>query len=127
MTDLVSNQRKHDVAFHRDGRIDICHRAAKALDLHKGDVIGVAVQDMEYILHVRARAGEYEGRYAGMVYPTKVGKRYYNNFRASSVELTKAVMKACGKTGSNCVRLYCGDTVQTDHGLGLCLITRNPL
>ena len=122
MTDIVTRLRKHDVAFHASGRIDINRRAANALGLRKDDVVSVAREDGEYILYIKARAGEYTGRYQGRCYPTNSTS---HNFRAYSIDIAKAVIRACGRSGT--VRLYTGKAIETGHGTGLCLITRNPL
>ena len=126
MTDIVQHPRRPDVTFYASGRIDICCRAAKTLGLGKGDVIGIALIGGEYVLYVRMRAGEYEGRYQGTCFPTYHGKRRSNNFRTHYSDMAHAVIRACGRTGSERVKLYAGEVVDTECGTGLCLITRNP-
>ena len=121
MQDIVTHQRRHDVAFHASGRIDINRSTAEALQLRKDDVISVARDNGEYVLYVKARAGTYQGRYQGRCYPTNSQS---HNFRAYSVDIAKAVIKACGR--HDAVRLYTGQQVETENGAGICLITRNP-
>jgi hypothetical protein len=121
MRDIVTRQRRHDVAFHASGRIDINRSAAMALGLQRDDVVSVAREDGEYVLYVKAKAGTYAGRYQGRCYPTSTGS---HNFRAYSVDICKAVIKACGRITD--ARLFTGDVVETEDGIGIYLITRNP-
>ncbi len=123
MENIVENQRRHDIAFHADGTIDITAGVAKRLGLRRGDVIGVGIQDGEYILYVRAKAGHY-GIYQGRCFATNGGST--RSLRAHSVQISRGVISACGRTGSDTVRLYAGETVTGDCGTGVYLITKNP-
>lgn len=127
MTDLLTQPRKPDVIFHANGRIDICARVAVALGLRQGDVVAVGTMDGEYILHVRFRAGSKDGRFEGQCYASNGRQREPHNFRVNSKRLATAVIKACRREGDSKVRLCAGQLVDTEHGPGICLITRNPL
>lgn len=46
MKSFFANTRRHDITFNADGRIEISARATRALDLHPGDVIDVAIDEV---------------------------------------------------------------------------------
>lgn len=88
MESLLKNQRRPDISFHRNGRIDISANVVKALDLQRGDSIDVTTDGYEYLLYVSHRAGN--GRFEAQCLPTNM-KKSTNSFRAHSVRLVKAV------------------------------------
>ncbi len=129
MTSLLPNSRRPDVTFHANGRIDITARIAKMLHLQDGDVLDVATSGEEYLLYVRLRSDERNGRHEATAYPTKRGKNKSNNFRAYSSHLCKAISKAVfGVYGHHSARLIAGSPVlYGPNGTAIPLITRNPL
>lgn len=127
MTDLVSNTRRHDVSFFQNGRIDITARVAKMLELQAGDVVNVSTDGYEYLLYIKHRASNTRGgSYEGTCYPTS--RRNTRNFRAHSVNLCRAVIKAVCPSYKE-VRLPVGNAYYSKL-LGCTvvpIITRNPL
>lgn len=123
MRNLVEIQRRPDITFHSSGLIDITAGVAKRIGLRRGDVIGVGIEGGEYILYIRAKAG-FHGIYQGRCFRSNKHGQY---MRAHSVQIARAVLSVCGRSGSDAVRLYAGDTVTGDFGTGVCLITKNPI
>lgn len=89
---LGNNTRKADIIFSSTGRIDITARIAKHLQLSRGDVIDVMVDNGEYYLYVKRRT-PVNGRYEAMVLPTN---KRGNHFRAYSRRLCSAILRASG-------------------------------
>lgn len=120
MKSIIGQARRSDVAFHRNGRIDITSRVAIMLSLAKGDVIDIAEHQGEYYLYVMTRGGMAMGGYEGTCYPTK---RRSRNFRAYSVRLCRAILQ-----GNADARYPVGAPVSI-HSFGVCIpiITLNPI
>ena len=50
MESLLKTTRRPDIAFYRNGRIDISANVVKALDIQRGDSIDVTTDGYEYLL-----------------------------------------------------------------------------
>jgi hypothetical protein len=90
MTSILPHSRKPDVSFYSDGRIDITARIAKELNLQQGDVIDVVTSGWKYLLYVRLRAADTDGRHEAQVYRTKQNS---NNFRTYSRTITDVILE----------------------------------
>ena len=129
MTSLLNNTRRPDVTFHSSGRIDITARIARSLGLNKGDVIDIATDGTEYLLYVRHRAANINGKHEAQCWPTKQGKRHSNNFRCQSRRLCQTIMDAVLPTATT-LRLPAGPMVHhawLGYNDAVPLITLNPL
>lgn len=111
MKHLLENTRRHDITFNADGRIEISARVSKALDIHPGDVIDIALDDVgrEVYLYVKHRA-PLAGRHKAQCYPTGKG-RTCNSLRAHSVEICRKVLDMRGYSATQ-ARLPVGDPVE---------------
>ena len=118
MTSVLGNTRRHDIAFHPNGRIDITARVAKAMGLEAGDVIDIVTGNGECYLRIKHRAANVVGRHEAQVYPTSRSVRKCHNLRCHSKRLTDAVLKMCGTKDT--ARLNTGEAT----AFGLPLITR---
>ena len=98
MTTLLNNTRRHDVAFHRDGRIDITAHIAKQLNMQAGDVIDIAKGQGEFLLYIKHKAETVIGRHEAQCYKTNKSCRVSNNLRAYSTRLTAQVLALCSAT-----------------------------
>lgn len=108
MDSLLHNSRKPDVSFFRSGRIDITASVCKALDLHVGDVIDVAVDGSEYYLFVRHRhdpSSPSIGRHQATVRSTK-GKSH--NMRCYSSKLCQLMLSLFTDTDHDVLRVPAG-------------------
>ena len=126
MKHLLDNTRRHDITFNVDGRIEISARVSKALGLHPGDVIDVAIDERsrECYLYVRRRAENISGRHKAQVYVTNSRIRNCNSLRAHSVEICRQVLDMRGFSVSQ-ARLPVGDPVEiTGIGKALPIIIR---
>lgn len=103
MKDLIGSQRRADIVFHANGRIDIAARVAKILGLEEGDVVSIVEHTDEYYLYVAHKSTATGYRYEGRVWRSKKGSY---NFRAQSVRLCKKISQLCGRKD---VYLPCGN------------------
>lgn len=115
---LGNNTRKPDIIFSSTGRIDITARIAKHLELSRGDVVDVMVDDSEYYLYVKRRS-PVSGRYEAMVFPSN---KRGNHFRAYSRRLCAAVLRASG--AAETARLCVGPPVDSIYGTLLPIIIK---
>jgi hypothetical protein len=115
MKHLLDNTRRHDITFNADGRIEISARATRALDLHPGDVIDVAIDEVgrECYLYIKHRAEKLSGRHKAQCHVTNSRVKKCNSLRAHSVELCRKVLDMRG-ISSNQARLPVGDVVAID-------------
>ena len=113
MKHLIGNTRRHDITFNSDGRIEISARVTRALDIHPGDVIDIAVDDRtrEVYLYVKHRA-PLAGRHKAQCYRTGKG-RTCNSLRAHSVEICRKVIDMRGRHETQ-ARLPVGDVIAID-------------
>lgn len=123
---ISANTRKPDLTFYKSGRIDISAAVTKALALHKGDVIDIASDGIEYYIYAKYRAATVVGRHRGRCFPSKQGKRKSNNMRAHSVALTSVVLRI---HHADVVSLPVGCPVNVPQlgGIALPIIIRNRL
>ena len=56
MQSILGNTRKADITFYASGRIDISARVAKHLQLSRGDVLDIMIDQDEFYLYVRLRS-----------------------------------------------------------------------
>ncbi len=120
MQSILGNTRKHDLAFHATGRIDIAAHVAKLLSLHHGDTIDIMVDGVEWYLYVRHRHPNV-GRHEGLVFRSN---KKGDNFRAYSKTLCAAVLSEC--KAEHRVKLYVGaPTGLGDYGTALPIIIKN--
>lgn len=128
MESLLKTTRRPDIAFYRNGRIDISANVVKALDIQRGDSIDVTTDGYEYLLYVSHRAGV--GRFEAQCLPTNV-KKSTNSFRAHSIRLCRAVRGAIpvGRAIGDILRLPTGKAYhsKTLDCTVVPLITLNPL
>lgn len=107
MTLLGKTTRRPDISFFRNGRIDITARLAKDIGLQPGDVIDIAIDGDEYLLHIRHKAQDVIGRHEAQCFPTNKWPKRTHNLRAHSKRLAEAVLHI---TGTDNARLNAGMT-----------------
>jgi len=112
MKRLLENTRRHDITFNADGRIEISAHVTRELDLHPGDVIDVAVDEVgrECYLYIKHR--QPAGRHKAQCHRTGRG-RTCNSLRAHSVEICRKVLDMRGFSTSQ-ARLPVGEAVAVD-------------
>lgn len=117
MQSILGNTRKADITFYASGRIDISARVAKHLQLSRGDVLDIMIDQDEFYLYVRLRSPN--GRHEAMVFPTnKAG----NHFRTSSSRLCTAILQKCKTTDK--AKLCVGEPTENEYGKLLPIITK---
>jgi anaerobic selenocysteine-containing dehydrogenase len=122
MESLLGNTRKPDIAFYRDGHINITARIAKSLHIQEGDVVDIMKQDRELYLYVKMKSRDVVGQHTGRCRSTTPHKGY-RNFRTNCKRLCDAIFGICGD--SNIVQLAAGECIDIpDIGLAVPLITR---
>lgn len=122
MYSLIGNNRKPDITFHSNGRIDISARVARLLSIQRGNALDIISDGEEYYLYVRSHSEA--GHYEATVFPSQHGSRHY---LAWSRKLARAVIDACGLHVKK-VRLTVGQPVPVGHiNKALPIITRNPI
>lgn len=118
MQSILGNTRKADIIFYASGRIDISAHVAKHLQLSRGDVVDIMIDQDEFYLYVRFRS-PINGRHGAMVFPTnKMG----NHFRTSSSRLCAAILRECRTTDK--AKLCVGEPVESQYGTLLPIITK---
>lgn len=113
MKHLLENTRRHDITFNASGRIEISSRVTRALDLHPGDVIDVAIDEVgrECYLYIKHRAEKLSGRHKAQCHVTNSRVKKCNSLRAHSVELCRQVLDMRGFSATQ-ARLPVGDPVE---------------
>ena len=120
MQPLLENTRRHDITFHRNGRIRITARIVRILRLRPGDSINIALSDGEYLLFaVRHNVGRHQAR----CHPSKRGGR---NFCANSIRLCRLFFEALG-IQSDRVSFMAGEPTERLGTTYLPIITSAPL
>lgn len=118
MQSILGNTRKADITFYASGRIDISARVAKHLQLSRGDVLDIMIDQDEFYLYVRLRSPN--GRHEACVFPSN---RQGKHFRASSKRLCSAILDVSGVTDK--ARLCVGEPKESQyHGTLLPIITK---
>lgn len=112
MKTMLNNTRRHDITFNVDGRIEISARATRALGLHPGDVIDIAIDERsrEVYLYIKHRAPA--GRHKAQCYRTGKG-RTCNSLRAFSVDICRQVLDMRGYSCTQ-AKLPVGDPITVD-------------
>ena len=123
MNKLVQSTRRPDITFARSGKIDIFARAARLLNLAKGDIINIAKIDNEYMLFVQLRASEAVGRHSCACHPTKTKSRH---FRLNSVAMCREIFAISGDL-SDRISFSIGYPVDNEGTIMLPIITKRPL
>lgn len=123
MNKLIQSTRRPDITFARSGKIDIFARAARLLNLAKGDIINIAKINDEYMLFVQFRASEVVGRHSCTCYPTKTDGRH---FRLNSVALCNEI-RALVDIPDDRVSFGIGYPVDFEGSVMLPIITKRPL
>lgn len=118
---VLVNNRKPDVSFYKNGRIDICAKVAKQLNLEQGDIISLAQDGGEIFLFIANKSSDANSaRCTGQCFPSRKGSR---NFRAQSTRLCKIMLEICNSTSA--ARLPAGDPLSIPNlGTAIPLITR---
>ena len=121
MNHLLDNTRRHDITFNVSGRIEISARATRALDLHPGDVIDVAIDEVrrECYLYIKHRAEKLSGRHKAQCHVTNSRVKKCNSLRAHSVELCRQMLDMRGYSAIQ-ARLPVGDLIEIP-GIGKAL------
>lgn len=91
MQSLIGNNRRADISFFPNGRIDISARLSRLLSLQSGDTIDIKFDGYEYYIYVRNRS-PLGGRFEAQCFPSNKKGRH---FRAYSRRLYAAVSRAC--------------------------------
>lgn len=103
MQSLIGNNRRADISFFPNGRIDISARLSRLLSLQSGDTIDIKFDGYEYYIYVRNRS-PFGGRFEAQCFPSNKKGRH---FRAYSRRLYAAVSRACHADG--CLRIAAGE------------------
>lgn len=116
----MTNGRKPDIYFRRNGQIDITAKVSRILDIGVGDAINVWHAGGEYYLYVAERNAR--GSWRGVCREVNNRSHY---FRANFNELAKQIIEASGKEEAH---LPVGMPIEMENlGTVLPLITRNNL
>lgn len=121
MKSVLESNRRHDIVFYPDGRIDIMARVGKLINIEPGDAIDIMTDGEEYFLYVRNKRPQCGHFEAQCFLPNKCGR----HFRAYSARLCAAVREASGQAGK--VRLAVGETREYEGRTLATLIIHNPL
>lgn len=108
MQQIIGISRRPDITFYPNGRIDITARIARAISLHHGDVIGIAINGTERYIYVRLRADMVNGRHCATVHATKRGS---HNFRCYSRQICQAMLSSSADS-SHPLRCPAGQVIQ---------------
>jgi hypothetical protein len=122
MESLLSNTRKPDLSFFKDGHIDITARVAKSIGLEDGDVIDILKDGKELYLYVKIKSKDVIGMHAGRCRSTHPDKAH-RNFRTNCKRLCNAIFDICN---NDClVKIAAGEAFEIPNiGLVVPLITR---
>ncbi|MDE6297861.1 MAG: hypothetical protein K2L89_08435 [Muribaculaceae bacterium] len=123
MKPLLESTRRPDIEIRRNGRISLSARIVRILTLEPGDTVSVDIENGEYYLSLRARAGELIGRHHARCYPAN---RNSSHYRLSSVRLATSLLHACGITG-NRASLICGEPVTIQGKIRIPIITKTTI
>ena len=110
MNHLIGQKRKHDVVWHRSGKIELSAYVVKTLGIARGDSIGVMGDNEEYYLYVSSK-GDRGIRCKAACYPSNRGGW---NMKAHCKELTDAIFRIVGDADSDKVRMAVGESVERD-------------
>lgn len=112
MKTMLNNTRRHDITFNVDGRIEISARATRALGLHPGDVIDIAVDERSREVYLYIKHRQPTGRHKAQCYRTGKG-RTCNSLRAFSVDICRQVLDMRGYSCTQ-AKLPVGDPIEVD-------------
>lgn len=122
MYKLLEHTRRPDITFNRNGSISITARLARMLSLRTGDSINIVNHNGEFLLF-SIHHDRQIGRFVAQCYPTK--KRSFN-FRASSVQLCRAILSAAN-ISDNRASFMAGEPLVRNEIVYVPIITRLPL
>ena len=122
MINLLEYTRRPDIFFYRNGTIRIKAHVARILSLCPGDIINIAVNQGEYLLHA-SRVKNCIGRREAQCYPTKKGS---DNYCANSVRLCRLLLSAIGSPADK-VAFNIGEPIEISGKIYIPIITKNPI
>lgn len=123
MIKLLEHTRRPDISFSRKkGTIRITARVARALALHPGDAINIAVINGEYLLYAIHLCHNI-GRHEAQCYPTKRGS---DNYCAYSVRLCRGLLDSVGVKADQAAYMV-GEAIVRGDTTYLPIITPRPL
>ncbi len=105
MNQLIGQKRKHDVVWHRSGKIELSAYVVKELGIARGDSIGVMGDKGEYYLYVSSK-GDRGIRCKATCYPSHKGGR---NMKTHCKELTNAIYRIVGGEKEEKIKMAVGD------------------
>ena len=120
MKSILSSSRRPDITFHASGEIYITVRVARILNLDADSSINIAIDNGEYLLFAQHHLCI--GSHTARCHPVNAGSRY---FRANSVRLCRAMLKACGANIR--AALMCGAPININQKTYIPIITRTTL
>lgn len=121
MEKIISTTRRPDITFSDNGVIHITARVARILHLTEDSCINIAKEKGEYLLFAENYTAMI-GNHIARCYPVNTGGRY---FRANSVKLCRAVLKACGVLKK--AALMCGEAISINGKTYIPIITGTTL
>lgn len=127
LNSLIGHTRKPDIKFSRsDGKIDLSSRVAAALHLEDGDVIDIARQGGEFLLYIRYKAAEAQGKHICAAHPSN---RLFNtkHYRIYSRVLANIFFDMARDPEAEVLRYPCGEVYVQDEKTVIPIITRCPL
>lgn len=117
MNHLIGQKRKHDVVWHRSGKIELSAYVVKTLGIARGDSIGVMQDRGEYYLYVSSK-GEQGVRCKATCYPSRIGSRA---MKTHCKELTDEMYRIIGADADK-LRMAVGEVVERDEQTLLTLL-----
>lgn len=122
MEKLLTQTRRHDISFDRNGLIRLSAHVVRTLDINQGDSINIELSNGEYLL-CAIRHDQTVGRYQACCHSTK---KKSNNMYASSVRLCRALLDRLSISESR-ASFAVGLPLITAEGVKLPIITRQPI
>lgn len=111
MQTIINNNRRADIVFHPNGKIDLCARVVKTLNINDGDVIDILPHNDELYLYVKYKSPQI-GRYEGQCKHTSKNGAHS---RVWSKTLSSAVMQYNGTATTQPLRLCVGEETAVAH------------
>lgn len=115
MERVLNNNRKHDIAFFINGRIDLSARVVNLLNIQCGDAIDIVFHQGNPYLYVRHRGNN--GRFLATCKPTKQNSK---NFRTFCKDITSRFVKS----NDTCVKHPVGEMEYLSVGTALPIINK---
>lgn len=116
---LIPNNRRADISFRQNGRIDISARVAKSVGIKKGDVINIKKINGEFYLYVAVPSDQCCGNYsARCTQPNAASK----NLRVWCSEICKSILSLFPENTA-IARIPAGEVKNIDGTNHIALIT----